>query len=261
MPIFEAGEIRYFEFDLFRTEKIKHGIFMRQGGISPAPWSSLNTSTSVGDSRENIIENRSRIFNAIGRPVEGLFDAWQVHSNNVLCTDHPRGLNTQPATADGIITDKGEITLYMRFADCVPIFLYDPAHRVIGIVHAGWKGTVNKIARIAIEAMQSRYSTRPADLLAGIGPSIGPDHYEIGPDVLKLVRESFGDKSARLLSNGNGHTNLDLWKANAQVLNESGVVEIEIAGICTACNTQDWYSHRAEHGKTGRFGAIFALEN
>ncbi|HVP20811.1 MAG TPA: peptidoglycan editing factor PgeF [Anaerolineaceae bacterium] len=261
MPVSTAGDIRYFAFDLFAGHHLKQAIFMRQGGISPAPWDSLNTATSVGDSRENIIQNRARIFEAAGRKVDSLYDVWQIHSNHVICTEAPRGLDTPPIKADAIITDRPEVTLYMRFADCVPIFLYDPEHRVAGIVHAGWKGTVNKIAKDAVEAMHVRYKTDPSQVLAGIGPSIGPDHYEIGPDVKLLVDAAFQADAVQIIQSADGLTKLDLWKANTLVLNEVGVKEIEAAGICTACNTNDWFSHRAEHGKTGRFGAIFALED
>jgi len=260
MAIVESGDIGYFTFEIFSGHGLKHGIFMRHGGISPTPWHSLNTATSVGDSRENIIENRARIFTVLGRKVESLFDVWQVHSNDVVCTDAPRPLEAQPQKADAIVTDRPEITLFMRFADCVPIFLFDPRRKVIAIVHAGWKGTVNKIANRAIEDMQARYNTNPADILAGIGPSIGPDHYAVGPEVLDLVRRSFGEDANQLIIPSDGHTHLDLWKANTLVLQQAGVKEIQIAGICTGCNTSDWFSHRAEHGKTGRFGAIIAME-
>ena len=260
MPVSTAGDIRYFTFDLFAGKRLKQGIFMRQGGVSPAPWDTLNTATSVGDRRENIIQNRARIFDTAGRKVESLYDVWQIHSNQVIFTDRARGLESQPIKADAIVTDRPEVTLYMRFADCVPIFLYDPEHKVVGIVHAGWKGTVNKLAKEAVEAMHVRYKTDPGQVLAGIGPSIGPDHYEIGSDVRILADYAFKADAAKVIQGFNGRTTLDLWKANALVLNEAGVNEIEVAGICTACNTIDWFSHRAEHGKTGRFGAIFALE-
>jgi len=137
--------------------------------------------------------------------------------------------------------------------------LYDPVQRVVGMAHAGWKGTVNKIGRDTVTAMHEKYGSRPQDILAGIGPSIGPDHYEIGDDVIEQVDRAFGVDAASLLSNINGHTHFDLWKANSLILEKAGVRKVQIAGICTACNTQDWYSHRAEHGRAGRFGAILAM--
>ncbi len=259
MAIIETGRLRHFRFESFPEGEVLQGIFMRHGGVSPAPWVSLNTATTVGDSRENIIENRQRIFSAVNRPVASIFDVWQVHSSHVVCSDQPRPLDTPHQKADAIITNRSEITLFMRFADCVPVFLYDPTHKVIAIVHAGWKGTVDNIVSKTIAAMQERYQSKNADILAGIGPSIGPDHYEIGGDVARMVEGAFGQDSSELLCRTGGRTFFDLWKANTLNLRRSGVKEIELAGICTACQTGDWYSHRAEHGKTGRFGAVLAL--
>lgn len=256
-----AGELQYYSFDSFSRQHLIHGFFMRHGGVSPAPWKSLNTAQTVGDSRENIIENRRRIFAALDRQVESLYDVWQVHSNDVICTDAPRPLDTPHLKADAIATNNSSVTLFMRFADCVPIMLYDPVHQAIGLVHAGWKGTVNKIVRQAVESMASRYHTAAADLLAGIGPSIGPDHYEIGLDVASLVATSFGKAASRLLIHADGHTFFDLWQANALTLAQLGVANIEIAGICTGCHTDNWFSHRLEQGRTGRFGAVLALQS
>jgi polyphenol oxidase len=149
--------------------------------------------------------------------------------------------------------------LFMRFADCVPILFHDPVKRVVGIAHAGWQGTVKKIVKITVETMHSRYGSNPADILAGIGPSISVDRYEVGPDVVEQVIHAFGDDASALLKRYNGSVHLDLWEANRLLLEQSGVRNIQVAGICTASNTADWYSHRAEKGKTGRFGAILAL--
>jgi YfiH family protein len=147
----------------------------------------------------------------------------------------------------------------MRFADCVPIFLHDPSHRAIGIVHAGWLGTVRGAASAAVQAMQAQFGTDPANLVAGIGPSIGPDHYEVGNDVASQVRQAFGADAPVLISIQNGRTHFDLWAANRLLLERAGVRNVETAGLCTVCHNDDWFSHRAEHGRTGRFGAVIAL--
>jgi polyphenol oxidase len=261
MPYIQVGEISYFTLDIFASQNLQHGFFMRHGGVSPAPWNSLNTATSVGDTRENIIENRKRIFKAINRPVESIFDVWQVHSNRVICTNGARTLDVPPQKADAIVTNRSEITLFMRFADCVPIMLYDPFQGVVAMAHAGWKGTVNKIVNNTLEAMQDHYHTKAVDVLAGIGPSIGPDHYEVGRDVIEQVEKAFGVYSSELFVNHDGHTHFNLWKANEFILRNAGVEKIQISEICTGCNTADWFSHRAEHGKAGRFGAILAISN
>jgi len=130
---------------------------------------------------------------------------------------------------------------------------------VIGIAHAGWQGTVLKVAKAVIEKMEIHYGSRSRNILAGIGPSIGPECYEIGNDVAEKMQESFGKCMAEVVSTKDGKDTLDLWKANQLTLMEAGVEQIEISGICTACNTMDWYSHRAENAKTGRFGALISL--
>jgi YfiH family protein len=147
----------------------------------------------------------------------------------------------------------------MRFADCVPVLLYDPPHHAIGVVHAGWRGTVLKVVTLAAKAMFAAFGTRPSELVAGIGPSIGPCCYRIGDDVITRVRETFKDLADELLISRNSAIHLNLWQANALQLRALGVERIEVAGLCTAEHTEDFYSARAEH-KTGRFSAIIALK-
>lgn len=260
MSFIEKDGLRYYQFELLESEKLVQGIFTRKGGISPSPWDSLNLGGTVGDSRENTIENRLRLFNTVGRRVNSLFDVWQVHGKEIVCSSVPRPLETPHQKADGIFTDNSEITLLMRFADCVPIFMYDPIQKVAGIVHAGWQGTVKKIAQVAVQIMKEKYNSQPENILAGIGPSIGPDHYEIGKDVVEKVQLAFAGDATGLLRRDNEKMYFDLWTANSLTLQQAGVKNIQISGICTACNPEDWYSHRGENGKTGRFAAILAIK-
>jgi len=261
MAFIEADLLRAYQFELLQDCDVLHGILTRQGGVSPAPWASLNLGGTVGDERSNVIENRRRIFSWFKRPVESIVDAWQVHGTTVICASQPRPLDAPHQPADAILTDRPEITLFMRFADCVPVFLHDPRRKVVGVVHAGWKGTVSKVASAAVEAMCSAYSCDPRNILAGIGPSISPDQYEIGEEVREKVIQAFNGKSALMLQEKQNRTHLDLWAANRCALEESGLLphHIQTAGICTAQNLQDWFSHRAEKGKTGRFGALISL--
>jgi YfiH family protein len=258
MPFSEHSDIRYFQFEIF-SPAVTHAVIARRGGVSPAPWESLNVGSTVGDELPRVRENRQRSFAALGRGLETLFDVWQVHSADVVCAEAPRDPSASLVQADVLLTDRAEITLYMRFADCVPILLHDPVRGVVGMAHAGWLGTVRGAARAAVERMVARYESRPADILAGIGPSIGPDHYEIGPDVSVQIQEAFPSQAGQLLRKRRKRTYLDLWKANELQLRNAGVEQIELAGLCTACHLEDWFSHRAEQGKTGRFGALIGL--
>jgi hypothetical protein len=158
-----------------------------------------------------------------------------------------------------ILTRNPAVTLYMRFADCVPVLLYDPVRAAVAMAHAGWLGTVRGASRVAVEIMISQFGSRPGDILAAIGPSIGPDHYEVGQDVLDQVAAAFGDEAKGLVERRDGRSYLDLWASNRFQLQQAGVKHVEVAGLCTACHTDDWFSHRAEVGRTGRFGALIAL--
>jgi YfiH family protein len=258
MPFHTTDGIRYLTFDIF-SQGVVHAVFTRHGGLSPDPWHSLNMGGTVGDERERVLENRCRAFRALGRDPHSMFDVWQVHSADVVITNVPHFSLPPESKADAILTDQPGVTLFMRFADCVPILLHDPKKGVVGIVHAGWQGTVKKILRETIQSMQVTYNSNPADVLAAIGPSIGPDHYEIGPDVIERVRAAFNGDAQSLLHTHEGRVHFDLWAANRLTLEQSGVGQVEVAGLCTACATTDWYSHRAEKGKTGRFGALIGL--
>jgi purine-nucleoside/S-methyl-5'-thioadenosine phosphorylase / adenosine deaminase len=257
MPLIQHNGLRYFQFDTLQT---RHALFTRHGGVSPEPWSSLNVGGTVGDDLERVKENRLLSFYALGRAPESAFEVWQVHSADVVCVRAPRPQGESLRQADIILTDTHEVTLFMRFADCVPILLHDARKGVVGLAHAGWRGTLNDVASATVNAMRKHYDSNPADITAGIGPSIGPDHYQIGADVILQVMQRYGDESELLLKSHNGKIHFDLWKANHLMLERAGVGKIENAEICTACHTADWFSHRAEKGRTGRFGALISLQ-
>jgi polyphenol oxidase len=259
MPFNHCNGIRYYTFDIFPRE-VTHAVFTRQGGVSPEPWASLNVGGTVGDEVTRVRENRYRSFAALGRGIDSLFDVWQVHSAEAVIADTPRDPNLPLIQADAIFTDKPEVTLYMRFADCVPILLYDSKKGVVGLAHAGWLGTVRGMTTAAVSKMHEHYGSKPEDISAAVGPSIGVDHYEVGADVIAKVQESFGSDAERLIETREGKMYLDLWSANFIELQKSGVEKIEVAGLCTACHLEDWFSHRAEKGKTGRFGALIGLK-
>ena len=260
MIFHERQGLRVFEFEGFSNLPVLvHAVFTRRGGVSPAPWESLNVGGGMGDAVDRVVENRKRAFRAVGRPVDSIADVWQVHSSEVLVMRAPRAAGERPPHADGMVTDNPELTLFMRFADCVPVLLFDPRRHAVGIVHAGWKGSLARIAARAVERMQEAFGTQPANILAAIGPSIGPDHYPVGAEVVEEARRAFPRDEAALLLQHGGQTRLDLWRVNALALHEAGVERIEVAGVCTACNMGDWFSHRGEPGRTGRFGALIAL--
>ena len=256
MPFHQEQDIRYFAFE---SLAIPNAIFTRRGGVSPAPWQSLNVGGAVGDDLANVRENRLRSFAALRRDPASIHDVWLIHGTSVVHADAPRDLAEPPLKADILTTNNPAVTLFMRYADCAPIILHDPVQRAICIAHAGWLGTVRGVVTVAVEAMQNCYGSSPRDLRAGIGPSIGPDHYEIGADVAGEIHKALGPRAHEALNARGEKHHLDLWAANRIQLEQAGVFQIEVSGICTACHTDDWFSHRAEKGKTGRFGALVAL--
>jgi YfiH family protein len=205
-------------------------------------------------------QNKTRALKAIGLAENSTYDVYQVHSTDIVVVNRPIKSGESHIKADGMITQHSKLTLLMRFADCVPILLVDPVQHAIAIIHAGWLGTINRIVEKAVRMLNTNFRSDPGDIYAGIGPSIGPDHYQVGSDVLEKLRSSFGSISDQFIVLNHDKTYFDLWKANQFILNEVGIDKIEISNICTQCNTDDWYSHRGEKGKTGRFGAVIGLE-
>lgn len=250
----------YYQFDQWaNSAAITHGIFTRLGGVSESPWQSLNLGGTVGDDTQAVRENHRRMYDALGLDEHRACTVWQVHSADTVVVQGRVPNRRWLARADGMVTDRPGLPLTMRFADCTPILLYDPVRHVIGIAHAGWRGTVLGAGVSALHAMRDAYGTHPADVQAGIGPSIGPDRYQVGEEVVEAIAVAFGGTDGLIRRAGDGSAYLDLWVANRLALERAGVTQIEVAGICTASHTDEFYSHRAEAGRTGRFGAAIAL--
>lgn len=259
MITYQAGSIKYYKFTSFDDEGIYHAVFSRHGGISPTPWKSLNFGASVGDDGKRVQQNKENALACLGIKTDSVYDVHQVHSSEVIYTERPLSTAGVHIKADAMITKTPGVTLMMRFADCVPILLFDPVNRAVGMAHAGWIGTINKIVGKTVLKMKETFGTAPSDLQAAIGPSIGPDHYSVGADVVEKVISIFGESADGLLIHDQGKTYFDLWKANQLILSEVGVNRIENAEMCTQCKMDDWYSHRGEHGNTGRFGVVIGL--
>jgi len=254
----ERDGLAFYQFESFIG--VHHGIFTRLGGVSEAPFGTLNMGGNVGDQARAVRTNHERMYAALGVPETNACTVWQVHSVDVVIANTPVQGRRWIAAADAMITDRANTPLSMRFADCTPILLHDPVKGVIGIAHAGWRGTVNGMAAKTIRAMVQAYGCKVSDIRAGIGPSIGPTRYQVGEEVLDAARAYFDDLEGLYRRDpADGTAYFDLWAANRRDLQRAGVEQIEIAGICTAENTNEFFSHRAEKGKTGRFGAVISL--
>lgn len=260
MTFQQAGGLRYYTFEHLNRAGVKHAVFTREGGVSLAPYDSLNVGSTVGDELAHVRQNLQRAFAAVGRKPESMFDSWLVHGSDVQVARAPRPADwVRPPKADIIITDQPEVTLFMRYADCVPIVLYDPQRRAVALAHAGWRGTVEHVPAVAVAALSQHYGSRPQDLLAAIGPAISAERYEVGEEVVKQVQAAFGEQAGGLLPAYGKSSHFDLVAANRLVLQQAGVHTIEMADLCTAGNPQDWFSHRGSGRRTGRFGALITL--
>ena len=249
----------------YRRELI-HGISTRLGGKSKSPFATLNLGLHIGDEADTVWYNRQEFCSAVGISAEKMVTADQVHGDNIAVVtvgDAGRGAKHYSEAiggTDALITNVPGIPLMLFFADCVPVLIFDPIKKAIGISHAGWKGTVSKIAQKTVLALSSQYGTRPSDCLAVIGPSIGPCCYEVDEAVMSRLRAEFTYWQDLVTPVGD-RWKLDLWETNKRQLIDIGVKSdnVEKSSVCTACNTSIFFSHRAEAGRTGRLGAVIAL--
>ena len=257
----EAGGIVYYTFEsLDRFGEVVHGVTARQGGVSEGPWASLNLTKGTGDVPEHVEQNLRRVADALGTRREHLVSPNQRHTTRAAAvTPADRG-RVLPET-DTLLTADADVPVLLRYADCTPILLYDPRRAAIAVVHSGWRGTVAGAVPAALRALAGHFGTRPEEVVAGVGPSIGPCCYEVGDEVIAAAREAFSDAESLLPRNGNGRRHFDLWGANRYWLTEAGVRQVEVAEICTSCHQDDFFSYRGGKGRTGHFGAIMMLKH
>ena len=256
----ESDGLAFYTFESLDTyPELIHAVTTRHGGVSTGPYSSLNVSNGLGDEPTAVEENLRRVCAALGLHRRDLTSPNQRHTANVRRVGAAERGRIQVGY-DALITDQTRMSLLLRYADCVPVLIYDPAHRAMALVHSGWRGTVLGAPRAAVESLISEFGSRPAELVATVGPSIGPCCYEVGREVVDAVRGAFSGSDAPLSSRPGGRPHLDLWAANWRWLSDCGVQRIEVSEMCTACHTEDFYSHRAENGKTGHFAAVMSLK-
>lgn len=232
---------------LFKDASILHGVSTRKKGVSLSPFHSLNLAVQTEDDPGDVIRNREIFFDSIGINESAICQAQQVHGTTVQIVEQP---GDYPET-DGFITSIPELMLTIRIADCLPVFLYTPQNRIIGLVHAGWRGTSQKITKNAANKMIEHFGVGVKNIHAFLGPSIGPCCYQVGDEVAK-----------QFPSNCVQSNKLNLWKANRDQLIQIGVLpsNINVSQLCTCCHQEWFYSHRGSDGKTGRILAFFMLK-
>lgn len=266
MRSIERAGITLHEFDLLaQAPGVIAGCSGRRGGVSKPPYDELNVGLHVGDDPAAVVENRRRIAEAIGTDLDAFVLPLQVHRGHVAdvtLADRGSGATTLEGAVsdtDALVTAEPGVVLAVMLADCVPVIVYDPVTPAVGVAHAGWGGTVHHVTRNTVQALCERYGSDPDDLLAGVGPSIGPMTYEVGTDVADLARAEFPSDGV-VRPTGNGKYLFDLWASNVADLVAAGVHEerVEVAGIDTFEAVDRFFSDRRQR-PTGRFLAFATL--
>lgn len=264
----EKDGVVFLTFPKLTEAGVCHGFSTRIGGVSEGHLGTMNLSFTRGDDPEKVYENFRRIAVAIGFEQDDLVLSAQEHHTNIrIVTEADKGdgiLRPTMPDIDGLVTDRPGIPLYTSYADCVPLLFYDPEHKVIAMAHSGWRGTVARIGEKMIRLMQSEYQSRPEAVIAAIGPSICQKCYEVSEDVAQAFAEIFDKEEQSLIleETGNGKYHLDLWKANELILYHAGIQpeHLDVTDLCTCCNSDKLFSHRASHGKRGNLGCFMCLK-
>ncbi|MCI8593021.1 MAG: peptidoglycan editing factor PgeF [Lachnospiraceae bacterium] len=271
LRIREKGEVCWLTYpQIDACGLVRHGFTTRLGGVSEGIWSSMNLSFTRGDKAEHVQENYRRIADAVGFPVEKIVCSDQTHTTNVEAVTAGRcgeGV-LRPRTwsdVDGMVTNVPGVVLATFYADCVPLYFVDPVHRAVGLSHSGWRGTVGQIGAVTLRKMHDEYGTDPADVLAAVGPSICQDCYEVSADVAEQFCGAYGREYwPRLFyEKPDGKYQLDLWEACRITLLDAGIrpEHLSMPNLCTCCNPELLFSHRASKGKRGNLAAFLMLEN
>lgn len=268
--LIEREGVPFLQYRVLQKESaVVHGFSTRLGGVSTGDTASMNLSFNRDKSRTAVEENYRRIGKAIGFIPEQAVASHQTHTVNIrLVTENDKGKGvTKPADytdVDGFITNTPGIMLVTSYADCVPLYFYDKKNHAIGLSHSGWRGTVNRMGKMTLLRMKETFGTNPEDVICCIGPSICQDCYEVSADVIGQFRKGFEEKDwdALYYKKENGKYQLNLWEANRRILLQEGVPEGHIAmpDICTCCNPQLLFSHRASKGRRGNLSAFLMLK-
>jgi YfiH family protein len=263
MNLKQQGGVFYYSFPhMEEWPELTQAVLGRFGGVSEGPFASLNLSYAVDDDPGRVRTNRATAARSLGWNPAQFVSARQVHGRRVGQVVREMVGGPDLPDTDVLVTNEPGMLLLLKFADCVPVVLWDPVRRVIGLAHAGWRGTVLGAPAAAVEAMVEQFGSSPEDILAGIGPSIGPCCYQVGPDVEKMAAHVFA--GAGVLQRGDDEeVRFDLWSANSETLMRAGVNEEKVvkAGICTRCRSDLFFSHRASGGTAGRFGALVGIRD
>lgn len=243
-----------------------HGFSTRFGGVSPAPWDSLNLGVGRGDDIANVQENYHRFCAALGTDVNRVVLSKQIHEDvvrHVTEADAGKGLwrNRDYTSVDGMVTNAPHLPLVVFSADCNVILLHDPVRRAIGACHAGWRGTALGIVAKTVREMQRLFGCESTDIRAAIGPAIGQCCFETDQDVPEALRATLGSEVEPYITWDGRKYHIDLKSINALWLRKSGITSIDVCSDCTACHPDFYWSHRKQGNARGSQIAMISLED
>ena len=258
--------VLYITFDLFSRAGLTHGFSTRVGGVSSGIYKSMNLSFNRGDDEACVVENHKRFAEAVGYDYEKTVMSDQIHKTDIAhVTEKDSGFYSRKGITgmDGLITDVPGVPLMTFYADCVPLFFYDPVKKVVAAAHSGWRGTVAGIGRVMVDKLVGDNGCKREDVLAVVGPSICGNCYEVSSDVVDGFSDAYGKDMANSISSphGDGKFLVDLWEANRYVLKSAGIKDehIQVSGICTYHNPELMISHRETDGKRGNMAGVVVL--
>lgn len=238
----------------------------RHGGVSSHPYDSLNLSFHRGDSAENVMKNFKLLSEDIGIPMEYMVLTRQVHGSDITVVDKQHcgmGLLRERTfgESDGLITAERNVALVTFHADCVPVYLYDFKKGVIGLIHSGWRSTLQKISSKAVKIMKEEFNCNVSDIYAVIGPCIRKCCFEVGADVYEDFLRAFSGCSEAFFESGSGKRKIDLLYLIVNTLVNEGIPleNIHDMNICTVCEKELFFSHRGGQGRSGTGAAIFMM--
>jgi len=262
------GEIQYITVPAWVSQRVKVGFSARTGGCSQAPYQSLNLGLHVGDDYAQVIANRQALTAALSASPEQMVCCQQVHGSEIALVDASlagRGsviYDTALPDYDGMVCHTPGLLLATFYADCFPLFFFDPVHRAVGLAHSGWKGVMGRIGARTVAEMGRCFNSRPPDIQVLIGPGIQSCCFEIGPELADRVRQEFSAVSSSIIDSRDTVYHWDLPATIRHILKQSGIRQDNIMGcdLCPACRTDLFFSYRKEGGVTGRMAAMIGLE-
>ncbi len=252
--------IEYYESDIFKSDGLVCAFSTRIGGNTPAPLNSFSLGTAGREEfAEHVTQNRQKLCSVLNLDYAKIVNPRQVHSANIKTVS---SAGEDLSNIDGIITAQKGLAVLLLFADCTPVVIFDEKQKILGVIHAGWRGTAAGITRKAADILKNNFNSNPENIKAVIGPSICQDCYPVDEKTASELKKCVSNPDESIFIESDKGIKIDLKKLNELQLIEAGVPRINIdrTDFCTSCRNDIFYSHRKDKGETGRHGVIASIK-